>query len=81
MTESSALAATSVAAFAPASTRTFSEFDTDLTGELEVVAVPQAAVSSTAATRRTRSLFIAMGITHGATPADGLDLRNHGPSC
>jgi hypothetical protein len=47
--------ATSVAAFAPASTRTVPEFDTDLTGELETVAAPQAAVSSAAATRRTRS--------------------------
>jgi hypothetical protein len=52
-----------------------------LTGELEIVADPQAAVSSATATRRRRSLFIAMGITHGATPADGLDLRNRGPSC
>jgi hypothetical protein len=66
-------AATLVPAFAPASTRTFPEFETDLTGELETVVAPQAAVSSAAATRSPGILFIAMGITHRAPRADGLD--------
>jgi hypothetical protein len=44
-----------------------------LTWEPEMVAVPQAAVRSAAATRSTRSLFIAMGITQRASSADGLD--------
>lgn len=36
-------------------------------------APPQAAVSSAAAIRSTRSLLIAVGITHRTTAADGLD--------
>ena len=70
---SSEPAVTLVPAFAPVSTRTLPEFETDLTAEPERVVEPQAAMSSAAATRRTRILFIAMGITHGATFADGLD--------
>ncbi len=42
--------------------------------ELECVAAPlQAAVSSAAATRSTRSALIAIGTTHRTTAADGLD--------
>src|ERR1700737_3695595 len=65
--------ATLVPAFAPASTRTLPELEIDLTCEPEIVAVPQAAVRSAAATRSTRSLFIATGITQRATLTDGLD--------
>ena len=63
----------SVAAFAPASTRTVPELEIDLTWEPEMVAVPQAAISSAAATRSARSLFIATGITRRATLTDALD--------
>jgi hypothetical protein len=70
---SSEPAVTLAPAFAPASTRRSPGFETDLTEEPEMVVVPQAAMSSAAATRSTRSLFIAIRITHGATLADGLD--------
>ena len=47
----------------------------------ELAAVPQAAVSSTAVTRSTRSLFIATGITQRATLTDGLDAALPWRSC
>jgi hypothetical protein len=60
-------------AFAPAPTETLPEFEADLTCEPEMVALPQAAVSSATATKSPPNLFIAVGITHGCTSADGLD--------
>ena len=64
--------ATEVPAFAPALTPTVPELEIDLTCVPEIVAVPQAAVRSAAATRSTRNLFIATGITQRATLTDGL---------